>query len=509
MAKKKKNTNNEISTQPSKKLPFLQSLTISTALFLSLFALLIRVLVSLGPYSGQAAPPKHGDYEAQRHWMEITIHLPPSDWYRNSTENDLLYWGLDYPPLSGYQSWVHGMILNATVPESVELGSSRGFESHESKLVMRWTVLLSDLIFFFPSALIFIWVYSKSNFGEEKSFMWLLAMILLNPGLILIDHGHFQYNCISLGLTLGAISAILSDCEILASVLFTLAINHKHMSLYYAPAFFGYLFGKCLKSKYPIIHVIKLGFVVLATFALVWWPYIHSLDSFLEVISRLAPFDRGIYEDYVANFWCSTSILIKWKRLFNIQPLKIMSLISTIFTFLPSMVQQVKYPSKLGFLYSLLNSSFSFYLFSYQVHEKSILLPLLPVSLLALKEPQLYALFILYALLSMFPLIIRDKILLQYIAIISLFFLIFFLPAKSKKIKGNKIYPKNIFWFLPFLGFVILHVIYLFLKPPEKYPYLFEALIMILCFSQFLYFAFYSNKKQWILSRFVSEKKDL
>jgi alpha-1,3-glucosyltransferase len=64
-----------------------------------------------------------GDFEAQRHWMEITIHLPIGDWfvpldllfadwgssvdrgscdnrYRNTTDNDLLYWGLDYPPLT-------------------------------------------------------------------------------------------------------------------------------------------------------------------------------------------------------------------------------------------------------------------------------------------------------------------------------------------------------------------------------------------------------------------------
>ena len=72
----------------------------------------------------------YGDYEAQRHWMEITTNLPISDWcvclrsvkplrpctlwfaaqglsascrYRNTTDNDLQYWGLDYPPLSAYQ----------------------------------------------------------------------------------------------------------------------------------------------------------------------------------------------------------------------------------------------------------------------------------------------------------------------------------------------------------------------------------------------------------------------
>lgn len=46
----------------------------------------------------------HGDFEAQRHWMEITNHLPISKWYTY----DLQYWGLDYPPLTAYHSWLLG-----------------------------------------------------------------------------------------------------------------------------------------------------------------------------------------------------------------------------------------------------------------------------------------------------------------------------------------------------------------------------------------------------------------
>ncbi|KAG8050972.1 hypothetical protein GUJ93_ZPchr0009g1360 [Zizania palustris] len=52
---------------------------VATALVISLAALLVRVLVSVGPYSGQGVAPKFGDYEAQRHWMELTLHLPSSD----------------------------------------------------------------------------------------------------------------------------------------------------------------------------------------------------------------------------------------------------------------------------------------------------------------------------------------------------------------------------------------------------------------------------------------------
>ena len=53
---------------------------------------------------GQGTPPMFGDYEAQRHWMELTNHLPLRQWYTY----DLQYWGLDYPPLTAYHSWLCG-----------------------------------------------------------------------------------------------------------------------------------------------------------------------------------------------------------------------------------------------------------------------------------------------------------------------------------------------------------------------------------------------------------------
>jgi hypothetical protein len=66
----------------------------------ALFSLLRSLIVA----SGQGNPPMFGDYEAQRHWMELTIHLPPKKWYTY----DLQYWGLDYPPLTAYFSWMCG-----------------------------------------------------------------------------------------------------------------------------------------------------------------------------------------------------------------------------------------------------------------------------------------------------------------------------------------------------------------------------------------------------------------
>ncbi len=36
--------------------------------------------------------------------MELTNHLPMSQWYFH----DLEWWGLDYPPLTAYHSWLVG-----------------------------------------------------------------------------------------------------------------------------------------------------------------------------------------------------------------------------------------------------------------------------------------------------------------------------------------------------------------------------------------------------------------
>jgi hypothetical protein len=49
---------------------------------------------------------------------------------------------------------------------------------------------------YFPAAIACAAAFAR---GPQQQLFILVAM-LLNPALLLIDHGHFQYNCISLGL---------------------------------------------------------------------------------------------------------------------------------------------------------------------------------------------------------------------------------------------------------------------------------------------------------------------
>jgi len=59
----------------------------------------------------------------------------------------------------------------------------------------------------------------------------------------------FRYNCVSLGLTLWAIAGLSKGYDLLGAMAFTLALNYKQMSLYFAMPFFAYLLGTCLRAS--------------------------------------------------------------------------------------------------------------------------------------------------------------------------------------------------------------------------------------------------------------------
>ncbi len=191
-------------------------------------ALAVRGMVGLHGYSGEGSPPMFGDYEAQRHWMEVTVNLPPSAWYVQGPDNDLLYWGLDYPPLSAHLSWFLGHAARLWAhPELVALHTSRGHESPGTRAFMRNTVLVCDALVFMPAAV----AAARAGVPPGPARLGLLIQLTLIPALVLIDHGHFQYNCVSLGLALWAFTAALRGRPLACAFCFTLALNFKQMRL--------------------------------------------------------------------------------------------------------------------------------------------------------------------------------------------------------------------------------------------------------------------------------------
>lgn len=63
------------------------------------------------------------------------------------------------------------------------------------------------------------------------------------------------------------------------------------------------LHNRAVECCLQVGAVAKLGVTVLLTMALLWLPYLGSIDSALSVVRRVFPTKRGLYEDYVANFW--------------------------------------------------------------------------------------------------------------------------------------------------------------------------------------------------------------
>jgi len=127
------------------------------------------------------------------------------------------------------QSWLFGQAIHTIEPDAVALHTSHGYESPHSKFLMRLTVIASDILgkilddamcwslspnsgsscvqptnismlcyaVFFPAVLLCLRVFGGGKTVQEKQ--WWLLVVLLQPAALLIDHGHFQYNNISLG----------------------------------------------------------------------------------------------------------------------------------------------------------------------------------------------------------------------------------------------------------------------------------------------------------------------
>jgi alpha-1,3-glucosyltransferase len=187
---------------------------------------------------------------------------------------------------------------------------------------------------------------------------------------------------------------------------------------------------------------IQLGAVTLATFALLFLPWLYPPSALLDPIIRIFPFARGLFEGKVANFWCSSNVVIKWRSFLPASALQKLATALTAAGFLPSIVglvnpglQAFRSGAYLGAVraptlsllpYALFQTSISFFLFSFQVHEKSILLPLLPLTLLAAAsspgQSDVWEWGILVnniACFSMWPLLKRDGLGVQYIALMT------------------------------------------------------------------------------------------
>lgn len=489
-----------------------------------IFTGLFRWSVGIWGYSGQGMPPMHGDFEAQRHWMELTTNLPTSMWYFY----DLPYWGLDYPPLTAYHSWICGKIGSLIAPEWFELFASRGYESDGLKVFMRATALVSEYLVYVAALIIFVRHYSRSQALGTTAGNVALVAILMQPATMIIDHGHFQYNTVMLGFVVASLSSIYAGRLLWSCVYFVAALGFKQMALYYAPAIFAFLLGSCLSPRLRVGRLLAIAVVTVIAFAALLAPLLAgtlydlyrgfdlpyrppppflaqrrvTIDSttplgaiilqLSQMVHRIFPFARGVFEDKVANFWCALNTIFKLKNVEHVIALPRLSAYFTFMSILPSMSVLVGCPKPQLLPYAFASSAFGFFLFSFQVHEKSILLPLLPMTLLLgsrkglSKEYRAWIGFAnLLAMWTMFPLLKRDGLNIPYAVLAALWSWLLGLPVFSvncyydpdlPNVPGRALAPDELrtptkifhWWF--YIVMLFCHLLAAYAKPPTDKP---------------------------------------
>ncbi|KKY16422.1 putative glucosyltransferase [Phaeomoniella chlamydospora] len=253
------------------------------------------------------------------------------------------------------------------------------------------------------------------------------------------------------------------------------------MALYYSPVVFAYLLGACFSPSIRPGRLILIGAVTIISFVVLFAPLLlgavyndyretPSINAKLpppalltealrnlsvdidsssyaytillqasQSVYRIFPFARGLFEDKVANFWCVLNhAVIKLSALPTSIPLPRLSLYFTLIPISPASIILLINPRKSILLPALASCAWGFFLFSFQVHEKSVLLPLLPMTLLLFSNkglsPSIRAWVGLANILgtwTLYPLLKRDDLRTPYAVITFLWSYLLGLPPTS------------------------------------------------------------------------------
>uniref|UniRef100_A0A1B6BXI8 Alpha-1,3-glucosyltransferase n=2 Tax=Clastoptera arizonana TaxID=38151 RepID=A0A1B6BXI8_9HEMI len=389
------------------------------------------------------------DFEVHRNWLAITHSLPIRQWYFESTSE----WTLDYPPLFAWFEFALSHLAKYVDSKMLSV-KNLNYSSSETILFQRISVIVADFVFAFG---IKEYCSYLSSSGVRKSSKWssqwgspaaILQILLLgNTGLILVDHIHFQYNGFLFGVLLLSVARIMEDHYLAAAFWFAILLNLKHIFAYIAPAYIIYfLRNYCFTSSVrnesinwkalSIRQSSKLGCIVILVFLTSYGPFIY-LGQIGQVLSRLFPFKRGLCHAYWApNFWAiynftdkaatliarysgyqisnqtasMTGGLVKesnYTVLPDISPK--VTFVFTVLSIIPCLVKLWKCPGNpLHFIRCLTLCAAASFIFGWHVHEKAILMVIIPLTLLAVvwrKEAEIYLLLSTIGHYSLFPLL--------------------------------------------------------------------------------------------------------
>ncbi|KAL7424137.1 glycosyl transferase [Cryptotrichosporon argae] len=377
------------------------------------------------------------DFEVHRNWLAITHHLPWRQWYYDTTSE----WTLDYPPFFAYFSYLLTLparLLPRSSRDHLLTLSTGPVEGWDITAYMRTTVLLTELVL-----LLGLLRLAKSSVDSHATFTALA--IFLHPGFLILDNLHFQYNAFLFGIMVWSLVGARERRPVLCAGPFTALLMFKHIYVYLAPAWFIYLLrAYCIPpSSGLVLHLkplIAIGATTVAVFAVALGPFVLAGQG-PQLLLRLFPFTRGLMHAYWApNAWTGVTLLDRIllqvsKRLhltlalsksgiastsrglvgdthFAVLPdiLPVHCFALTVVTQLIQLVPLWRRPSYPNFLKAIAACGFSSFMFGWHVHEKAVMLVLVPLSLLAHEDGNMYRAFEVASvagIISLFPLLFK------------------------------------------------------------------------------------------------------
>ena len=397
---------------------------------------------------------------------------------------------------------------------------------------MRVTVLVSEYLVFVPAAMVFSRRFVRLQGVQVWKGNIALVALLMQPSIILIDHAHFQYNAIMLGFVLASITAYYAQRRLWSCVFFVAALGFKQMALYYAPAVFAALLAACFTPRVQPMLFMAIALVTATSFAILFSPlvvfalrdgpvmdgkgeilpialpifysspvssslaqdttawYFPPLQQLAQSVHRIFPFARGIFEDKVANIWCALNVVIKLRQ-YPVALLQQASLVVTLSAIIPPCTLIFFRPRNELYLYGLAATAWGFFLCSFQVHEKSVLLPLLPMTLVLGQRggltPSIRAWVGFANILgvwTMYPLLKRDQLRVPYVVLTVLWAYLLDLPpaslsayvGRSPSSEHSLTMPTKLLHLSFYTAMVVWHAAEAFVAPPEGKPDLWVVL---------------------------------
>ncbi|AWO99595.1 putative dolichyl pyrophosphate Glc1Man9GlcNAc2 3-glucosyltransferase [Scophthalmus maximus] len=386
------------------------------------------------------------DFEVHRNWLAITHSLPVSRWYHENTSE----WTLDYPPLF---AWFELGLSHVArhFDRNMLLVENLNYAGPSTVLFQRLSVVFTDLVFVFAARECCRCVQEQKGSRDVLTRPpFVLAVLLLgNFGLLIVDHVHFQYNGFLFGFLLLSVAKHLQSRHLQGALLFSILLNLKHIYLYVAPAYGVYLLrsycftqdntdGSVRWRSFSPLRLVALGSIVASVCALSFGPFI-MMGQLPQVLSRLFPFKRGLCHAYWApNIWALYNVLDKALATLGVR-LKLLeetqlprasmtgglvqefqhsllpsvspavTLVCTLLAILPAVASIWWRPrGARGFLRCLLLCALGSFMFGWHVHEKAILLAILPLSILAVESREDAGIFLVLTTTghySLFPLL--------------------------------------------------------------------------------------------------------